>query len=118
VRARVACIELHAGRIEEAPVGTRLLGSIRTVLNGEARIATGDLLDLLVKLEDEPWGDWGGKPITPRKLSSLLRPYEVKPRREGPWRGYFRADFEDVWERYLEPVGADWADRADTRVEE
>ena len=48
-----------------------------------------------------PLGGWFGKPLTARKLASLLRPYGVEPRKERDWRGYYLGDFLDAWSRYL-----------------
>ncbi len=100
VMARKAAVKLMATRIEEPPIGTRLLGDLRECFNGHIRISTADLIDLLAGVEDAPWGDWYGKPITGRKLASLLRPYGVTPRKTGGWRGYEAFDFEGAWSRY------------------
>ena len=111
--ARTAAVTLMRGRVEEAPIGARLLADIHGCLNGHTRIATSDLLEDLVALEDAPWGDWGGRPITGRRLAGLLRPYKIAPRNEGGWRGYFASDFSDAWERYtLSPQSAQSAPSA------
>ena len=68
-------------------------------------LSTADLLASLHDLEDAPWGDWFGKPLTARGLARLLGPYRVAPRQRRvsglPTRGYFAADFEDAWQRYV-----------------
>lgn len=89
-----------ASRVEEAPIGTRLLADIRECFNGTPRLSTADLIEHLAQIEDAPWSDWGGKPITGRRLSGILRPYSIKPRNEGGFRGYFASDFADAWSRY------------------
>lgn len=113
--ARDAAVALMASRVEEAPIGTQLLTDIRNSFNGTGRLATKDLVTLLCDIEDSPWSDWGGKPITGRRLASMLRPYKVKPRNEGGWRGYFASDFTDAWARYApEPHPEDAAHRAES----
>jgi len=56
-------------------------------------------------MEDAPWSDWYGKPLTARGLAVLLEPIRIVPmqRRVGAerFRGYFRSDFEDAWPRYF-----------------
>lgn len=117
-QARAAAIALMKSRVEEAPIGAQLLSDIRVCFNGDSRLATGTLVGLLVDIEDSPWGDWGGKAITGRRLAGLLRPYGVKPRNEGGWRGYFRSDFQEAWERYTpSPPHAQSAQNAPTPPE-
>jgi hypothetical protein len=109
VRARLAAISLMQNRGEEAPVGAKLLADIAECFNGDKMLPTTDLLDRLHRMEDAPWGDWYGRPLTGRKLASLLHPYRVAPRKEsvvktdkakGQVRGYWAADFDDAWSRY------------------
>jgi hypothetical protein len=100
LRARYAALSLMTERVDEPPIGARLLADVRGVFNGDARLSTTDLIDVLAAIEDAPWGDWGGKPLTGRRLAALLRPYSIKPRNEGGFRGYFASDFTDAWSRY------------------
>ena len=73
--------------------------------NEAQRFATADLIDELGKIEESPWGDWYGKPISPQALSKLLRPYRIKTM--PVWvdgetvRGYKLEQFVDAWERFL-----------------
>ena len=50
--------------------------------------------------KDEP-----GRPLDPRGLARLLRPYEIKPTTvrvgNATAKGYSRADMWDAWQRYL-----------------
>ena len=64
--------------------------------------------DLIIPaLEDAPWADWYGHPLTTRDLARLLRPYQVESKniREhgtgAPRKGYARADLQDAWQRYV-----------------
>jgi hypothetical protein len=111
--ARLAAVAL--GSEDEAPasVGMRLLGEIRVVFGEDDHLATAELLKRLHNLEDAPWADWYGAPLTGRALAKLLGPYRVLPikrRVRGEQsRGYFRADFLDAWTRYV-PAGTDGTD--------
>ncbi len=95
---------------QDVSVGIRLLGEIRDAFDDKAtdHLSTHDLLAFLHELEEAPWGDWYGKPLTPRALARLLDPYDVVPVRQRVGgvnrRGYFRSDFTDAWTRYV-PVG-------------
>jgi hypothetical protein len=82
----------------------RLLADIRDVFGESDHLTSAALLDALHGLDDAPWFDWYGKPLTARGLAKLLAPYRVGSRLRridgGPSRGYFRADFADAWTRY------------------
>jgi hypothetical protein len=103
-RARTAARVLCHVDTDEATTGVRLLADIRMVLTGGA-LVTARLIEELGTIEEAPWGDYYGKPITPQKLGALLRPYGVRTRhwRDGSKtiRGYHREDFEDAWSRHL-----------------
>jgi len=99
-QARAAALELMRARVEEPQIGTLLLTDIHTSFNGDARLSTATLINTLVDIDESPWSDWGGKPITGRRLAGLLRPYGISPHKEAGWRGYFKSDFEDAWARY------------------
>jgi hypothetical protein len=104
-RGRLAAIALSAEEETAPSVGMRLLADVRDVFNGQDHLATATLLAGLHDLEDGPWGDWYGKPLTSRQLARLLEPYRVGPqlrRLDGERRrGYFRSDFTDAWGRYV-----------------
>ena len=107
-RARRALVELHGGReIEDESSGVRLLDDIRAVFGDDDRITTTVLLDRLTELEESPWGEWFGKPLTSRGLSRLLKPYTIKSRAirvdEKVSRGFLREQFERSWAQYLPP---------------
>jgi len=115
-QARTAALELMHARTEEPQIGTLLLIDIRNSFNGDARLATPALINLLTEIDESPWSDWGGKPITGRRLAGLLRPYGISPHKEAGWRGYFKSDFEDAWARYT-PLGES-APNAPTAIED
>jgi hypothetical protein len=39
---------------------------------------TSAILDALAKIEESPWGDIKGKPLSDRGLAERLRPYSIK----------------------------------------
>jgi Protein of unknown function (DUF3631) len=104
-QAREAAVELSAGAApEDDSAGVRLLADIKSVLVSEERVGTAVLLEALHDIEDAPWGDWYGKPMTARALAKLLRPYAIAPHSDGKARGYSKEQFEDAWTRYLPPA--------------
>lgn len=102
---RQAALALSADDETEVSVGIRLLSDIRDVFDGRDHLATGDLLTALHDIEEAPWGDWYGKPLSARSLARMLEPYRVRPQHRrvegGDVRGYFAQDFTDVWQRYV-----------------
>jgi hypothetical protein len=92
---------------EEESVGVRLLADVRRVFAeaGVDRLPTEKLREALAEVEEAPWGDWHGRPITPQALARLLRPFGVRPVkwREGDQtiRGYILETFKDPFTRYL-----------------
>lgn len=103
--ARLAAVALSAEEPSTITLGIRLLGDVRDAFDGVTHLTTTALLERLHDMDDAPWGDWYGKPLTSRSLAKLLAPYRVLPkqRRSGDrnLRGYFETDFEDAWARYL-----------------
>ncbi len=115
-RARAACVELVNAAQEEDKdsLGIRLLSDLRdTVFCGSDRMPTAVILDMLNAMEDAPWGDYNGKPLTARGLSKMLGEYvtgdnkPIKPRgirtASGTPKGYYAEDLADAWTRYCPP---------------
>jgi uncharacterized protein DUF3631 len=102
-RARAAAVALMASRDDLVPLGSRLLNDIRDIFadHPTVKMGTTELLELLYQIEEAGWSDWYGKPLTARKLASLLKPYGIEPHRERAWRGYFLGDFLDAFSRDL-----------------
>jgi hypothetical protein len=91
--------------------------SIAEPFFGDAdRLPSEQLLLHLHDLPESPWRNVKGKPLYDRGLAYRLRKYEIKPKviRFGltTARGYLRADFEDVWPRYLPPPSPQEAQHA------
>jgi hypothetical protein len=112
VRARRAALALSVGDGQDNDsLGVRLLGDIRAVFEDKHtdRMASADLVDALVAMEEAAWDDLRGKPLDVRTLARLLRPYGVKPGTirigEATPKGYSRGDFADAWSRYCIPAG-------------
>jgi hypothetical protein len=108
-RARRAIVELHGAReIDDESSGVRLLFEIWAVFEERDvdRLATADLLDALHRLDEAPWGDWYGKPLSARSLAKMLRPYGVHSRTvrfddDSTAKGFLREQFEAPWSRYI-----------------
>lgn len=107
-RARQACLVLTGETdVDEATAGERLLADLQRVFGAAERLYGSTVLDRLHAIEEAPWGDWYGKPLSPRDLTKLLKPYRIASKnvREGgtgPVRkGYVREDLADAWARYV-----------------
>ncbi|MBM7058060.1 DUF3631 domain-containing protein [Streptomyces durocortorensis] len=115
-RARAACLDLiNAGQDnDEASLGVRLLTDLRdTVFCGADRVPTAVILEILLRMDDAPWGDLDDKPLNSRTLAKLLGQYvtpaikPIKPRGirtpSGTPKGYYAEDLTDAWTRYCPP---------------
>jgi Protein of unknown function (DUF3631) len=112
-RARSAAQAMTAAEAqqeEDTSAGVRLLGDLREVFGDDDALYSTSILDRLHKLEDGPWADWYGRPLSNRDLAKLLRPYQVRSKsvREhgtgASLKGYARADLHDAWQRYVSPA--------------
>ena len=119
--SRDACLALcKDAESQKASLGVRLLGDIKILFDKlkTDQVTTADLITHLTTdgerdepwLEaDAPWGDLYGKPISTRLLASLLKRYEVGPKKvrvsdTKTLQGYKLEDLHDAWLRYLPPV--------------
>jgi Protein of unknown function (DUF3631) len=111
-RARNAAATMTAAEAqqeEDTAASVRLLADLRHVFQpaDTEALYTSTILEALHQLEDAPWADWYGHPLTTRDLAKLLRPYQVESknvREQGtgqPRKGYARADLHDAWSRYV-----------------
>jgi hypothetical protein len=107
-RARHAALTLSGnGARDDDSLTARLLADIHAVFqdSGESRYRTADLIEKLSEIEESPWGDWRGKPITAHALSRLLKPFGIRTqtvRTDGVVvRGYKREQFADAFHRVL-----------------
>lgn len=113
-RARTAALELcgpEARQDEDDSLAALLLQDLYDIFttNGAQRLRTSDLIEELVQIEESPWGDWHGKPITAHGLSRLLRPFRIKTmavKAEGRTvRGYKAEQFAQAFHRVLGVTG-------------
>jgi len=105
-RALYAAQKISWGRDEE-DIGSMLLNDIWKVFREQEkdRLSSAFVVEQLVQMEERPWPEyWNGRPITPRKLASLLKRYGISPRAfrigSSNLRGYMYSDLEDAVERY------------------
>jgi Protein of unknown function (DUF3631) len=110
-RARDAALEYHYDKtdIEPASKGEMLLKDISTIFARKStfQITSAELLSLLLKIDESPWSDYShGRALSYRGLAKLLKPFKIFPQQDRfngndiPTTGYFKADFEDAWNRY------------------
>jgi hypothetical protein len=107
-RAREAAVSLVSDAKEAEPsLGIRLLADCKAVFGEADAIFTHVILKALHDLAEAPWSDLKGKPLNDRGLALRLRQYGIKSKQvrigETTLKGYERADFIDVWKRYLPP---------------
>jgi hypothetical protein len=80
-RARSAAVALSGleARDDES-AGVRLLTDIRAIFptRGDDRISSATLASELRELEESPWSEWYGKPITQHGIAKLLKHFEIR----------------------------------------
>lgn len=108
-RARVSAVTLVTESKASTPsLGIHLLADIRTIFEDRQGMATTELLERLTGMEEAPWGDLRGSPLDARRLSRMLKPYNIERTtfRVGDRvvKGYTRDMLHDAWERYLGPA--------------
>jgi len=95
---------------KDESIGVRLLADVHTVFEekGENRLGTSVLLEHLTAMEEAPWGEWYGRPLTARGLAKLLKPFDIVPHTirtdAGTLKGYTEREFHDAWSRYIPPL--------------
>ena len=97
-----------AVQVEEGSPGVELLKDFRLAFGDSDRLSSETAKIYLNGLDDRPWGGWNeGKGITQRQIAAKLEKYKIHPR--DVWlkgktvKGYFRAEFEEMFCRYLPP---------------
>jgi hypothetical protein len=109
-RGRKALLELFGSRAAaDESLGVKLLSDVRDAFNGRDRLGSKELVALLVEMEGSPWPEFNrGKEFTATTLARLLRRFDIAPKtirtEADTFKGYLRADFEDAWSRYLDPI--------------
>jgi len=93
--------------------GVLLLSNLKTLMENNPKpfFSSQELWSALNDREDWAWGDYAyGSGLNAHKLAKLLKGFGIKPRQEKllktegggktKVRGYYRRDFEKVWEAY------------------
>lgn len=102
--------------------GNSLLGDIREVFERKKcqKVSSADLIQALNEDEEAGWATYNrGRPITPRQVAQLLKPYGITPKTvrlgvgDTP-KGYDRQQFEDAFSRYLPQADSPDANGAET----
>jgi curved DNA-binding protein CbpA len=86
-----------------------LLRDVQTVFaakKGAAWLESQAIVDALNNMEDREWSYYGGRGLTPHMLAKLMKGWGVKPKlkndgRDRGRRGYLKAAFVPLWERWL-----------------
>jgi hypothetical protein len=110
-RARQAAIRLAGICFVEPSLGVQALAAMRAIFANQTEVLSAEAVKILNADPDGPWHDYRGKgPISQNELAALLRNYEITPQLLHPTkrsnlsrRGYRRAQFEDMWARFLPP---------------
>jgi len=107
-RAAKAAVKLANAADSLTSTGNELLGDIHEVFEErrESKITTAELIAALIDDDEKSWATYNrGKPLTPRQLATMLKPYDISPRTVRVFtstpKGYYREDFEDAFSRYL-----------------
>jgi len=107
-RATNTALKLHRRSQSNESTGSELLADIQEVFEAkkESKITTAELIAALIDDDEKSWATYNrGKPLTPRQLATMLKPYDISPRTvrvlTSTPKGYYREDFEDAFSRYL-----------------
>jgi len=107
--ARKAAVAIHSSRVAaDDNYELRLLHDCAIVFGSaeSAFLPTAELRAELIGLDQSIWSDIRGREITPHYMGKLLRAFGIESVRHRPFgtgnpvHCYFRAAFEDAWERY------------------
>lgn len=108
-RCEAAALALSRSASPAEDTGNNLLDDIRDIFHAKKcdRISSADLIDALTMDDEAGWSTYNrGKPLTPRQVAKLLKPYGIIPKTVrlanfNTPKGYDRAQFEDAFTRYL-----------------
>jgi Protein of unknown function (DUF3631) len=87
----------------DGSLGIKLLADIHGILEDAPGddIGSTELCEKLVALDLSPWATLSrAKPLTANRLTRMLGPFEVYPKKTAMRNAYSRADLEEVFERY------------------
>ncbi|WP_259400652.1 DUF3631 domain-containing protein [Microbispora sp. H13382] len=105
-RARAAALALTAEADDNGQTSTRirLLADCRTAFGADTALPAAVLLERLKADPESGWADFGPTGLTPMKLGTIRREYDIRPATirfaSGQAKGYHRGNFANAWERY------------------
>ena len=119
-----AAILADLGQADDDELGQQLLEDVRAIFDDYVdddgrtkpaqKLPSKIICGALHEMDDRPWKELGRNetPITQNKLARMLKPFGIAP--HGPIRlpsgktpqGYLRSAFEEAWNCYLLPGGA------------
>jgi putative DNA primase/helicase len=108
-RARKVAQQI-AGITDLSSAGVALLEDIKVMFRASTLdyLTSKAIVQGLTADAEKRWAEWShGRPITEKGVAGLLHEYLISSKTVGPKgaeaKGYRKADFVDVWGRYLEP---------------
>jgi hypothetical protein len=106
-RARRAALALSARNPDDDETSVRLLSDVRAIFEDSAQLFSETIIDGLHSIEDAPWNEWHGKPLSKNALARIFARFDIRPRKirigDSTANGYRREDFADAWSRHLPP---------------
>ena len=106
--SRKVALKLTAADEDADSVRAELLVDIKALFErmNTDRLTSAEICDSLAGMEDRPWSELkNGKPITPRQVAQLLKPFGITPETHryisGTAKGYLRTAFDDAFSRYI-----------------
>jgi len=112
-RAEQAALALSVKAEGADSTGPELLTDVQAIFEMKKvlKLRSAELLEELIANAEMGWAAYnrGGRPLTLRQLAKLLSGYGIKPRtvRLSPtktYKGYYKDDFGDAFDRYLVPA--------------
>ncbi|MDP2139802.1 MAG: DUF3631 domain-containing protein [Gammaproteobacteria bacterium] len=107
-RATQAALKLSHEADSLTNTGNELLADVQEIFEAKNKdkITTSELIAALIDDEEKSWATYNrGRPLSPRQLANMLKPYNIQPRTvrvlNTTPKGYYRIDFEDAFSRYL-----------------
>ena len=105
-RARAVATTICRDVTDETSLRVQLLIDIHALFETHKaeQLKSAFIANELGEMEERPWSDWKGKPITAPKIARLLKPFKIVPGtiRDGAKtaKGYKLSDFSDAVQRY------------------
>jgi hypothetical protein len=107
--ARIAAGSFVAKAAESPSIKVELLTDIITVMDGEDRMASEDIIKALGDMADRPWSDWKrGKPINQVQVARIMKAFGIKSQnirfKDKVSKGYYSNDIVAAQNRYVTPT--------------